>query len=269
MPKTGFMLPSPAGYPAWQAFEEDLSVLAELGYDGVELALGDPAQLDHARLADALDRHRLQMCSIGTGASYFHDGLCLISPKAAVRRAAVERLKAHVDLAARFGSVLVVGQMQGFKQDEPDRETANARTVACLRDVAAHAATAGVLLVLEPINRFEVGHNHTTAEVLALVDRVGSQTLTIMLDTFHINIEECSLDGPVQLVGDRLGHVHVFENHRGLFGTGHVDLGGILRATLDAGYEGYWVFGDFSAHPTHERAAAIMDFLRRSQLLTW
>jgi sugar phosphate isomerase/epimerase len=268
MPKIGFMLPPPAGYPAWEAFEQDLSVLAELGFDGVELALGDPAQLDQGRLAHALERHRLQMCSIGTGASYFEDGLCLINPQAEVREAAVERLKAHVELAARFGSVVVVGQMQGFQRDEPDPKVANARTAACLQEVAEYATETGVLLVLEPINRFEVGHNHTTAEVLALIDRVGSQALTIMLDTFHINIEEGSLDGPVRLVGDRLGHVHVFENHRGLFGTGHVDLGCILRATLDVGYGGYWVFGDFSPNSTRERAIGAVDFLHRSQLLT-
>ena len=104
-------------------------------------------------------------------------------------------------------------------------------------------------------------------EVLALIDRIGSEAHTIMLDTFHINIEESSLDGPVRAVGDRLGHVHVFENHRGLFGTGHVDLGQILRATLDIGYQAYWVFGDFSSNPTQVRATAIVDFLRRGRLL--
>ena len=125
-----------------------------------------------------------------------------------------------------------------------------------------------VRLVLEPVNRFEVGHNHTAVEVLEVIDRVGSPSLTIMLDTFHINIEETSLDGPVRLTASRLGHVHVFENHRGLFGTGHVDLGLILQATLETSYQGYWVFGDFSSNSLAARAAAVMDFLRRAELMT-
>jgi D-psicose/D-tagatose/L-ribulose 3-epimerase len=157
--------------------------------------------------------------------------------------------------------------MQGFKRDEPDRNTANARTVEGLKQVADYAAARGVTLVLEPVNRFEVGHNHTAAQVLDLVDRIGSPALTIMLDTFHINIEESSLDGPVHLVGNRLGHVHVFENHRGLFGTGHMDLGRILRATLEIGYRGYWVFGDFSPNSLPVRAAAALDLLQRARLL--
>ncbi len=267
MPKIGFMISPPHEYASWAAFEEGLKTLSELGYDGVEIGLRNPTDLDADRLEKALTDHRLALCGVATGASYFDEGLCLTSPDASVRARAVVRLKAHVDLAERFRSVIVVGQMQGFKSDEPDRETANARTVECLQRVAGYAATKGVSLVLEPVNRFEVGHNHTAAEVLELIDRVGSPALTIMLDTFHVNIEETSLDGPVRLVAGRLGHVHVFENHRGLFGTGHVDLGLILRTTLETGYQGYWVFGDFSPNSLSVRAAAAMDFLRRAELI--
>jgi len=267
MPKIGFMTNAPLDYPSWTAFDQDLNTLAELGYDGIEISLADPAGLDVDRLEKAMAERGLNTCSVATGASYFDEGLCLTSPDASVRARAVERLKAHVDLAARFEALIVIGQMQGFKSDEPDRETASARTVECLQGVASYAETKGVPLVLEPVNRFEVGHNYTAAEVLALVDRIGSPALTIMLDTFHINIEESSLDGPVRLVAGRLGHVHVFENHRGLFGTGHMDLGLILRTTLDIGYQGYWVFGDFSSNSLRVRAAAVMDFLRRAKLL--
>jgi len=267
MPKIGFMTHAPLNYPSWTAFDQDINTLAELGYDGIEISLADPADLAADRLEKVLAGRGLTMCSVATGASYFDEGLCLTSPDASVRARAIERLKAHVDLAARFEAVIVIGQMQGFKSDEPDRDTANARTVECLQEVASYAETKGVLLVLEPVNRFEVGHNHTTAEVLELIDRVGSPALTIMLDSFHINIEESSLDGPVQLAASRLGHVHVFENHRGLFGTGHMDLGLILRTTLEIGYQGYWVFGDFSSNNLRVRAAAVIDFLRRAKLL--
>jgi sugar phosphate isomerase/epimerase len=267
MVKLGFMLDAPYKYPTRTAFDADLAELASLGYHGVELGIGDPAQLDTEQLEKSLTAHGQALASIATGASYFEEGLCLTSPDAGVRSRAVVRLKAHTDLATRFGAVIVVGQMQGFKSDEPDRDIANARSVECLKEVADYAAAKGVRLVLEPVNRFEVGHNHTAGEVLGLVDRIGSPGLTVMLDTFHINIEESSLDGPVYLAGSRLGHVHVFENHRGLFGTGHMDLGRILRATLEIDYQGYWVFGDFSSNSLPLRAAAALDFLRRTGLI--
>ena len=69
-----------------------------------------------------------------------------------------------------------------------------------------------------------MNHNHTAAEVLEVIEEVNSPALNVILDTFHINIEESSLDGPVYLVNRRLGYVHVAENHRGLVGTGHLDL---------------------------------------------
>ena len=266
MTKIGFMINPPYKYAAWAAFEQDLKTLADLSYHGIELSVRDPAELDVNRLRKSLADHKLQLCGIATGASYFEDGLCLTSADASVRTEAIERLKTHVDLAVQFGAVIVVGQMQGFKNDESERETANARTVECLQEVARYAEPKHVPLVLEPVNRFEVGHNHTAVEVLDLVDRIGSPALTIMLDTFHINIEESSLDGPVRLTEGRLGHMHVFENHRGLFGTGHVDLDLILRTTLDIGYQGYWVFGDFSTHSLPVRARAVIDFLHRSAL---
>jgi sugar phosphate isomerase/epimerase len=267
VPKIGFMLDAPYNYPSWDAFDDHLGELAMLGYHGVELGMGDPARLDTERLERSLAGHGQALASIATGASYFEEGLCLTSPDVAVRARAVDRLKAHTDLAARFGAAIVIGQMQGFKSDEKDRDTANARTVACLKQVAEYSAARSVMLVLEPVNRFEVGHNHTAAEVLELVERIDSPALTIMLDTFHINIEESSLDGPIYLAGGRLGHVHIFENHRGLFGTGHVDLGHILRATLEIGYQGFWVFGDFSSNSLQTRAAAAMDFMRRARLI--
>ena len=137
MPKIGFMTNAPLDQPLWTDFERDLKTLAELGYDGVEISLGDPAALDADRLDKTMAERGLDVCAIATGASYFDEGLCLTSPDASVRARAVERLKAHVDLAARFQALIVIGQMQGFKSDEPDRETANAEpSSACNRQVS-------------------------------------------------------------------------------------------------------------------------------------
>jgi sugar phosphate isomerase/epimerase len=267
MPKLGFMIDVPHQYTSWDTFDADLAELAQMGFHGIELSLSDPGRLDLGRFEEALANRGLELSGVQTGASYFEDGLCLVAADASIRARAVERLKAHVDLAERFGSVIVIGQMQGFKRDEPDRESANGRVAECLREVSAYAEVKDVRLVLEPVNRFEVGHNHTAAEVLEVLDLIGSPALTIMLDTFHINIEESSLAGPVRLSSGRLGHVHVFENHRGLFGTGHMDLGLILRTTLESGYQGYWVFGDFSSNPLPVRGEAVIDFLRRAGLM--
>jgi D-psicose/D-tagatose/L-ribulose 3-epimerase len=262
MPKIGFDCLPPYKYPAWESFEADLAELARLGYDGVELSVSDPARLDIPRLQRSLHRYGLALCGILTGDSYDEEGLCLNSPDPAMRARAIDRLKAHVDWIATFGAVIVVGRLQGLKSDEPDRATANARLVEGMRQVTRHAEAREVRLVLEAVNRFEVNHNYTAAEVLEVVEAVDSPAFEVMLDTFHINIEEASLDAPVRLAGSRLGYMHVAENHRGLVGTGHLDLERILRATLEIGYHGYWTFVDFSSASLPVRAAAAMNFVR-------
>ena len=268
MPKLGFDCLAPYKYAAWEQFEADLATLAGLGYNGVEIGVGDPARLDVPRLADSLARHGLALCGVLTGASYFDDHLCLTSPDPALRARAVQRLKAHVDWSAPLGATVIVGQMQGMYSDEPDRARANARLIEAMHQVARHAETRGGRLVLEAVNRHEVGHNYTAAEVLEVVEAVNSPAFLAMLDTYHINIEECSLDEPVRLLGRRMGYLHVVENHRGRIGSGHLDLALILRTTLEIGYQGYWVFADFYGSPDMAtRAGAAMDYVHRNRLL--
>jgi len=268
MPGLGFDSPAPYKYATPAAFETALATLARLGFDGVEIGVGDPARLDLPQLTQALARTGLALCGVLTGASYFEEGLCLTSPDAAVRARAVARLKAHVEWTAPLGATVVVGQMQGMRTDEPDRETANARLVEAMRQVASHAEAHGGHLVLEAVNRHEVGHNYTAAEVLEVVEAVNSTTFDAMLDTYHINIEECALDAPVRLLGRRLGYLHAVENHRGQIGSGHLDLALILCTTLEIGYAGYWVFADFyGSADIAVRAGAAMDYVRRHSLL--
>lgn len=268
MPKLGFDCRAPDAYPSWEAFEADLAELARMGFDAVEIGVGDPAHLDVLRLETALARHGLALCGVLTGASYLKDGLCLTSRDPKIRSQAVDRLKAHIDWTAPLGATVVVGQMQGMRSDEPNRSAANARLIDAMRQLAEYAEARGGQLVLEAVNRHEVAYNHTAAEVLEIVEAVNSPAFNVMLDTYHINIEETSLDGPLRLVGRRLGYLHVVENHRGLIGTGHLDLALILRTTLEIGYQGYWVFADFYGPPSLAvRAGAVIHFLSRTGLL--
>ncbi len=267
MPKLAYSLLPPYKYASWAGFTADLAELATLGYQGVELSVSDPARLDVSRLSRELVAHGLDLAGIQTGDSYDEEGLCLTVADDGRRARAVDRLKAHVAWMSPLGGTIVIGRMQGLPHDEPHRGPANKRLVAGLREVAACAEPGKARLALEPVDRFEVNHNHTAAEVLEIIEEVNSPALNVILDTFHINIEESSLDGPVYLVNRRLGYVHVAENHRGLVGAGHLDLARILRATLAVGYQGYWTIVDFSPGSLHLRAATAMNYLQRSGLL--
>jgi sugar phosphate isomerase/epimerase len=112
----------------------------------------------------------------------------------------------------------------------------------------------GVRVALEPLNRYETDLIHTAADGLALVDRVGAVNLGLLMDTFHMNIEEPSIEQSIRACGPHLFHFHVADSNRWHPGAGHLDFASILRTLVDVGYQGY-VSGEFLPQPEADTAA--------------
>ena len=107
------------------------------------------------------------------------------------------------------------------------------RSVANVRTVGRIAQDCGVDYCLEVLNRFEGYLINTCAECKAFVEQVDVPSVKIMLDTFHMNIEEDSMVEAILLAGDKLGHFHVGENNRRVPGKGGFpwyEIGMALRA---------------------------------------
>ncbi len=98
-----------------------------------------------------------------------------------------------------------------------------ANVVTVLRQLAKQARGTGVTLGLEICNRYETNVVNTARDALRLADDIGEDDAVIHLDTYHLNIEENDMVRLVLDVGDRLGYVHIRENHRGYLGSGHLD----------------------------------------------
>ncbi|MBI4551498.1 MAG: sugar phosphate isomerase/epimerase [Candidatus Latescibacteria bacterium] len=262
MPSFSYILDPPGSFGTMAEFERALRRLKELGYAGIEFSLPSPPGFDLDALERALTATRLTMVSFLTGWSYFNEGLCLCAKDPAIRERAVARLLGHVETAARFGAILVIGQMQGFLQDEPDSTIANDRIAECLGAVAHRAEARGVTLVLEPVNHLQVGFNHTVAHVLRMVRRVGSPALRPMVDTLHMNIEERSLTDPIRLAGADLAHVHLCETNGSIFGTSHLDFAAVLRTLTEIGYDRFISVKIYRGATWEEGASTTMAFLR-------
>jgi D-psicose/D-tagatose/L-ribulose 3-epimerase len=105
--------------------------------------------------------------------------------------------------------------------------------------VAADAAEkSDVRLALEPLNRFETDVVSTTKQGVELVDAVDSPALGLLLDSFHMNIEESSIADAIRQAGSRIVHFQANENHRGFPGAGHLPWPDIARALQDVAYQG-------------------------------
>jgi len=230
-----FLFPEPIG--DLDELDRRMGLLAALGYGGVELSAFHPMPYPVEAVAGLAEKHRLPVVSMLSGWSYSAENLCLSSPDATVRYHAAARLVDYVGHAAALKSLLVVGLMQGLRSDEPDGSEANGRIARALHQVCQVAEKRGVTLVIEPVNHLQVGFNHTVAEASAMADRVGSPALGVMLDTFHMNIEEPSVVETVRLHAPRARHFHLCETNGGLFGTGGLDFRRVLSALVEAGYD--------------------------------
>jgi sugar phosphate isomerase/epimerase len=229
----------PNSFGSFGAFSDALRRVKELCYAGVEMHLSEPAGFEVDELLRLVESIDLPVVSFMTGAGYFSEGLCLSSPRAEVRERAVARLSKCAATAARFGAVIVVGQMQGFLSDEPDRVVGEARITEGMKRVTEAAEQHGATIAFEPVNHLQAGFNNSLAEVMALASKIGSPRFKPMLDSFHMNIEEKSLTEPIQRVGRELAHFHLCESNGNVLGSGHLDVKPMLDALDAIKYPGY------------------------------
>ena len=126
--------------------------------------------------------------------------------------------------------------------------------VEALQECSAVAADEGVRFALEPLNRYETDLIHTVEDGLDLIQRVGAENFGLLLDTFHMNIEEPSIEDSIRACGERTFHFHVADSNRWPPGAGHLDFRSILSTLRETGYDGY-VSGEFMPVPDADTGA--------------
>jgi len=235
-------------------FGSNVAKIAGWGYDGVELAIRDPRMVDGDELLRVVSAHVLEVPAIGTGQAWGEEGLSLADPDQAVRAAAIERAKAHIPFAARAGAVIIVGLLRGIVKPGVSQQQAMDWLVAALQNCCTAARPHGVRFALEPINRYETTLVNNAAQGMELLKRVGAENMGLLLDTFHMNIEDASIEDSIRTCGDRIFHFHVADSNRWHPGAGHLDFRSILDVLAATGYQGY-VSGEFMPMPDADTAA--------------
>ncbi|NPV54347.1 MAG: sugar phosphate isomerase/epimerase [Firmicutes bacterium] len=223
-----------------------LPKLKEMGYDGIEIPLvADHLEfLDPVYVQDKLAETQME-CVTGTG---FTADMSIISDNPGIREKGMAHMKRCIDLTADVGAQLITGALYapiGLRPQGGRTPTQWERSVTNLREIARYAAEKGVILGLEPLNRYEVFFLNTAADAVALAKAIGEPNVKVHLDTYHMNIEEKDIYRTVVETGEFLGHVHCSENDRGTPGTGHVDWDGLIRGLLEVNYDGWIVIESF------------------------
>ena len=244
-------------------FEEKAAKAAELGYDGIELMVRDPAGLDWPTVKSTLQGAGLEVPQVVTGELFGADGLCLVTADEDLYRRAEERTRAVIDLAAYLDAMVNIGRLRGqlkFLGDVPDPWSI---AVERLRGVIDYAADRGVKITMEPINRYETDFILSAADGMRLVEDLDCDNFGLMLDLFHMNIEDVSIEEGLRQAGDRLWHVHIADSSRRYPGSGHLDFDRIFTTLKDMGYQGY-VSAELFPLPDPDTAAKkTIDFLMK------
>ncbi len=223
--------------------EQVIQRVAAIGFDGIELVgeptLYQPKQVN--RLAQEAGLRVFSICGMHPGPDP-QDLRLLSHPEPQERQKGLDYVKACVDLACELQarSVLVavnlVGQPRVFVSRQSDLDAC----VEPLRRAAEYAESRGILLTIEPINRYEVSLINSVADALQLVQRVDHPACRIMGDTFHMQIEEGDgIPNAIRRAGGYwFQHLHAADNTREAPGLGNMPWRDILRALHDIDYQG-------------------------------
>jgi sugar phosphate isomerase/epimerase len=219
--------------------EEAFGMAARLGYDGLEIHLLNPRDIDRVAVNELQRRHGLFIPTLGTGMAAGMEGLSFSDSDPAVRARAVERIRGQIDLAADVQSGVTIGLIYGSLGKDPSRhEEKREAALGCLKECCRYAEKAGVILFLEAINRYEMDQLCTLEEALERARRVGSGCLKLLADTFHMNIEETDLLGSLRRAAEHLGHVHLSDSNRQAPGHGHLDVAAVLKTLKEIRFRG-------------------------------
>lgn len=245
--------------------ETNLARIASLGYDGVELAIRDPKLIDLQYLDSLVSSYHLRVPAIGTGQAWGEEGLSFTDPDPDIRCAAVERIKSHIPAAEKFGAVIIIGLIRGIVKPGVEEVQAMEWLVKALGECSDAAHHHGIRLALEPINRYETTLINNVAQGLELIKRVGASNFGLLLDTFHMNIEEPVIEDSIRECGKHTFHFHVADSNRWYPGAGHLNFNSILNELFSSGYRS-WVSGEFVPLPDAQTAAQQnITFLRQSE----
>lgn len=240
---------------------------AAWGFDVLELPVERLGDWNPHRAAGVLADH-------GLGASValvMGEGRELVAADAATVRSTQDYLRSVVDVAHTVGAPVIGGPAYAsvgrtWRTTPQERADAVGELAENLAPVVEHAVAAGVVVGLEPLNRYETSLVNTVDQALEVVGRLPAEGIGLMLDVYHMNIEERDLPGAVERAGERIAAVQVCGNDRGAPGGDGIDWPALLGALDRAGYAGPLVIESFTGeNATIATAASIWRPLAPSQ----
>jgi D-psicose/D-tagatose/L-ribulose 3-epimerase len=262
-----------ASFRKIEPIEDTLAMLAKQGYDAMEM-FGEPSEVDAKKLFDSLKSYSLSVCGVtGMWGSISTDGWKrrLLSSDPVIIQASEQYVIDCLKLCNILGGhemnvCLFADDIKGVDRTHRiisanEKELFAAKAVPIMRRLSKIAADYGIQLVLEPLNRYSTPYCTTAKDAIAIAQQVES--LGVLLDTFHMNIEEDLFKDAIQSSRKFLRHMHFADNNRKMPGFAHIDFSTILKSLIEIGYHGYISFEPNIPDSNYEHATKYgLDFVK-------
>lgn len=262
--------------PPWNTKQGLLAIekTAQTGFDLIEILLPNTKDIDTSIVKKHLKDNNLEVvCGMNLSSEYHIP----THPQEAI-----QLMKWGIDVCHELGSPYLGGVLHSaigvFSGKQRTKEEENI-LFDVWNQVGDYASKYDITIGIEPINRYESYMCTGALETLALIEQSGAKNISLHLDTFHMNIEEQSFYSPIIEAGNKLKHVHMTENDRGMLGEGLVNWDDLFKALNDINFEGHLVLENFSnsishmaetvslwrpsAHPAEELATGSLQFIKQ------
>ncbi|PKA99909.1 D-tagatose 3-epimerase [Flavobacteriaceae bacterium MAR_2009_75] len=221
--------------------------IKELGYDSVEIPVEDPSLIDGKVVMEELSKHGLSSTVCGV----FGPTKDLTSDDVQLHKNCFDYVEKCFELCTTLGVDFLAGPMysavgKARMVSSEQRKAEWELAVKNLRKVCDIAKGFGQSIALEPLNRFESDLVNTAEDVVRLTNDINESNAKVLLDGFHMTIEEKNIREAIRTVGEKLIHVQVSENHRGIPGTGLTPWDDFQQGLRDINYEGGIVIESFT-----------------------
>jgi D-psicose/D-tagatose/L-ribulose 3-epimerase len=239
----------------------------DFGFDLIEICVEDPQTIDTAAIGKRLEKEGIGATVCGA----FGPDRDLSSDDPGICEKGVDYVKRCADIAHELGADIVVGPMYSAvgktRMLAPeDRKAQRSLAAANVRRAADHAAKRGVRLAIEPLNRFEIDMINTVEQGIALIDEIDRSNVGLLVDTFHMNIEEKDIPAALRKAGKHIFEFHACSSDRGTPGEDHLPWPQIAKALDEVDYDGTVVIEAFTPEIKEiARAVSIWRPLAKSQ----
>ena len=238
-----------------EPIERTLERLQGQGYDAVEM-FGEPKKMEMKKLRDILDSFSLSVCGItGMWGSISEEGWKrkILSADRSITKHSEEYVMECIKMCQFVGGremnicLFADNEMTTFDRNhrtlsEDRKVVVTQKAIPILDKLSRFAEDHGVDMLLEPLNRYSTPFCSTARDALDIASKVNQENFGIMLDTFHMNIEEDTFEDAILKSRKLLRHMHFADNNRKMPGYAHTNFLSIMRSLANIGYKGYASF---------------------------